>query len=203
MNFTSPTSPRSWILTTFLCVTWRARRSSRLKRRSSCLVRAGSVVASVRTTLSATGMSTWRVPRLVDRAHAAETEELIDPVAIAEGFPDRQRPGLGRRPRRPRQRGIRRVEGVFALDKGNIVEAEGVIVLDVAHSPIIVIVGEDHRVIATVPGWRRTAPHRRHVASFSPTSPPHEGQIIVRQRRPEQSRPQVGSGVGARPRPTR
>ena len=44
------------------------------------------------------------VPRLVDRAHAAETEQLVDPIAGAEGLPEIQRTGVLRRHRRDRGR---------------------------------------------------------------------------------------------------
>ncbi len=50
-------SPKSWMRTTFLCVTWRASSSSRLNRFSISFAAAGSAIASGRMTLIATATS--------------------------------------------------------------------------------------------------------------------------------------------------
>jgi hypothetical protein len=78
--------------TTFLCVTCRARISSRLKRRSISCSAAGSFSASGRITFSATTIFELLVPGLIDRAHPANAQQLHDRVA-AEALRDAQRTG--------------------------------------------------------------------------------------------------------------
>ena len=76
--------------TTFLCVTWRASSSSRLKRRSS-----SSRGLRVRRRLGPDHLERDRdfellIPRLIDGAHAADAEQADDVVARAEVLTDRQ-----------------------------------------------------------------------------------------------------------------
>ena len=68
-------SPRSWMRTTFLWVTWRASSSSRLKRRSSRCAVAGSAVDVGPNHLDRDRDLELVVPRLIDRAHAADAEQ--------------------------------------------------------------------------------------------------------------------------------
>ena len=73
--------------TTFLCVTWRASSSSRLNRRSiSAPRRVGHDLRA--DDLDRDGHAELGVPRLVDRAHAADAEHADDVIAGAE-LPDR------------------------------------------------------------------------------------------------------------------
>ena len=87
-------SPRSWMRTTFLCVTWRASSSSRLKRRSSSgrHHRIGDGFGPDH--LDRDRDLELLVPGLVDRAHAAGAEQPDDVVARAEVLADVQRSGV-------------------------------------------------------------------------------------------------------------
>ena len=89
--------------TTFLCVTWRASSSSRLNRRSMSRGRR-RVRADLRPDdLQRDGDAELVIPRLVDRAHAADAEQPDDVVAGTERLaggerataPARRRLGAG------------------------------------------------------------------------------------------------------------
>ena len=108
-------SPRSWMRTTFLWVTWRASSSSRLNRlsrsRAACRIRRHFGTDD----LQRHGDAERVVPSLIDGAHAAHAEQPDDVIARAERRADAERSDTtdGRSPpdaRRPRARelGIRR-----------------------------------------------------------------------------------------------
>ena len=81
--------------TTFLCVTWRASSSSRLKRRSMS-ARGDRIRGDLRPNdLDRDRHAQFRVPGLVDRAHAADAEDLDDVVPRPERLTDFQRSGPG------------------------------------------------------------------------------------------------------------
>ena len=84
-------SPRSWMRTTFLCVTCRASSSSRLKRLSSSAAASGSADRVDADDLDRDRDFEHLVPGLVDRAHPADAEHPDDVVAGAEVLPDAQR----------------------------------------------------------------------------------------------------------------
>ena len=81
--------------TTFLCVTWRASSSSRLKRRSSSC-RRRRIADDVRPDhLDGDRDFELLVPRLIDRAHAADAEQPDDVVARSEVLSDLSGPPPG------------------------------------------------------------------------------------------------------------
>ena len=84
-------SPRSWMRTTFLWVTWRASRSSRLKRRSSSVRRVRIARRLGPNDLHRDRDLELLVPRLIDGAHAADAEQLDDVISRAETLTDTQR----------------------------------------------------------------------------------------------------------------
>ena len=79
--------------TTFLWVTWRASSSSRLNRCSISCAAAGSAVGLRADDLDRDGDFQLLVPRLVDRAHAADAEQADDVVAAAEFLAHLERVG--------------------------------------------------------------------------------------------------------------
>ena len=81
--------------TTFLCVTWRASSSSRLKRRSTSAAVAGVGHDFRADHLDRDGDAELGVPRLVDRAHAAHAEHADDVIAGPECPAGRERSGFG------------------------------------------------------------------------------------------------------------
>ena len=90
-------SPRSWMRTTFLCVTCRASSSSRLKRRSISAAAVGIGHDLRPDHLERDGDAELRVPRLIHRAHAADAEQPDDVVAGAELLTGFQGPAVIRR----------------------------------------------------------------------------------------------------------
>ena len=81
--------------TTFLCVTCRASSSSRLKRRS-ILGRSRWIRHDLGADhLDRDGDAELRVPRLIDRAHAADAEHADDVIAGPECLAGRERAAVG------------------------------------------------------------------------------------------------------------
>ena len=85
--------------TTFLCVTWRASSSSRLKRRSSGLRGLGVVGIRRPDHLHRDRDLEHLVPGLIDRAHAADAEQPDDVVPGAEIVADGERTAACEPPR--------------------------------------------------------------------------------------------------------
>ena len=81
--------------TTFLCVTWRASSSSRLKRRPTSAAVAGSAMISGPDDFDRDGHAELGVPGVIDRAHAAHAEDADDVIAGPECPAGRQWSGFG------------------------------------------------------------------------------------------------------------
>src|ERR1051326_5662047 len=101
MNLMPLIVPRSWMRTTFLCVTWRAGDQSRapgdslvrhLAREIDLLLEslfgfgARAMPRVGADHFEGDGDAELRVPGLVDRAHATDAEQLDDVIALAEGL---------------------------------------------------------------------------------------------------------------------